>query len=275
MCIADRWREQKSIRAIAGELNRSLSTISREIRRNGSPDARPNHPSQYRPFTAHRRAQARLPRSKPRKVDRCPELRDFIQAWLDEKWSPEQVAHILPRDFPDRPEMQVRHETIYRALYVQAQDRPDTRGLAAPADGPKHAQAAPPTEREDSSVHSPDGPDQPAARRSHRPQRPGALGRGPDRRHEERLSDRHSRRTQHPLHAAGTPPGRVCSRVLSESAPQCRQRPLSPPRVLARSLHGVTAVVDGNASGRVRRRVTGPCRRCGSARGQQDRRAGC
>jgi transposase, IS30 family len=118
--IADLRRERKSIRAIAGELNRSPSTISREIRRNGNPDTRPNRPAHYRPFTAHRRAQARLPRPKPRKIDRCPELRAFIQARLDEKWSPEQIAHILRRDFPDRPEMHVTHESIYRALYAQA-----------------------------------------------------------------------------------------------------------------------------------------------------------
>ncbi|WP_442810342.1 IS30 family transposase [Streptomyces sp. NBC_01474] len=118
--IADLRRERKSIRAIAGELNRSPSTISREIRRNGNPDSRPKHPVHYRPFAAHRRAQARLPRPKPRKIDRCPELRDFIQTRLDEKWSPEQIAHILRRDFPDRPEMHVTHESIYRALYAQA-----------------------------------------------------------------------------------------------------------------------------------------------------------
>lgn len=118
MRIADLRREKKSIRAIAGELNRSPSTISREIRRNGNPDTRPNHPAHYRPFTAHKRAQARRPRPKPRKVDRCPELRDFIQARWDEKWSPEQI--VLRREFRDRPEMYVTHESIYRALYAQA-----------------------------------------------------------------------------------------------------------------------------------------------------------
>lgn len=62
--IADLRRERKSIRVIAGELNRGPSTISREIRRNGSSGIRPNHPAQYRPFSAHKRAQARLPRPK-------------------------------------------------------------------------------------------------------------------------------------------------------------------------------------------------------------------
>ncbi|QHC23157.1 helix-turn-helix domain-containing protein [Streptomyces sp. GS7] len=95
--IADLWRERKSIRTIAGELNRSPSTISREIRRNGNPNVRPNHPVHYRPFAAHRRARARRPRPKPRRIDRCPELREFVQARLDEKWSPEQPA------VPDSP----------------------------------------------------------------------------------------------------------------------------------------------------------------------------
>lgn len=118
--IADLWRERKPIRTIAGELKRSPSTISREIRRNGNPNVRPNHPAHYRPFAAHRRALARRTRPKPRRIDRCPELREFVQARLDEKWSPEQIANILRRDFPDRPEMHVTHETIYRALYAQA-----------------------------------------------------------------------------------------------------------------------------------------------------------
>lgn len=33
-------------------------------------------------------------------------------------WSPEQISNMLRIRFPDRPEMYVCHETIYRALYV-------------------------------------------------------------------------------------------------------------------------------------------------------------
>ena len=35
-------------------------------------------------------------------------------------WSPQQIAGWLERTFPDDPEMQVSHETIYRTLFVQA-----------------------------------------------------------------------------------------------------------------------------------------------------------
>ncbi|MFD8558957.1 IS30 family transposase [Streptosporangium canum] len=112
--IADRLREKASIRAIAAELGRSPSTVSREIRRN-------RHPTngQYRPHAAQARADARRPRPKPGKIGQNPELRDFIQDHLRKRWSPEQICQSLRRRFPDRPEMHVAHETIYQALYVQ------------------------------------------------------------------------------------------------------------------------------------------------------------
>ncbi|MFI2371170.1 transposase [Streptomyces sp. NPDC018833] len=118
--IADLRREKRSIRSIAAELGRSPSTISREIRRNCNSSVRPSHPSYYRPFAAHKRAETRRARPKPRRIETCPELRDLIQARLGEKWSPEQIANILRRQFSDRPEMHVTHETIYRGLYAQA-----------------------------------------------------------------------------------------------------------------------------------------------------------
>ncbi|WP_373466926.1 IS30 family transposase [Streptomyces umbrinus] len=112
--IADRLRERTTIRAIAAELGRSPSTISREIRRN-------RHPTngQYRPHAAQARADARRPRPKPGKIGQSAELRDFVQDHLTLRWSPEQICHALRIRFPSRPEMHVTHETIYQALYVQ------------------------------------------------------------------------------------------------------------------------------------------------------------
>jgi IS30 family transposase len=112
--IADRLREQATVRAIAAELSRSPSTISREIRRNRHPES-----GAYRPHAAQARADARRPRPKPRKILQTPELRDAVQSMLDEKWSPEQICHALRTQFPDRPEMHVVPETVYQALYIQ------------------------------------------------------------------------------------------------------------------------------------------------------------
>ncbi|WP_442813242.1 IS30 family transposase [Streptomyces sp. NBC_01244] len=117
--IADRLREKASIRTIAAELGRSPSTISREIRRNGIPSRGDSSCWAYRPHAAHRRAEQRRPRPKPGKIRRSAELRQFIQAHLTLRWSPEQICQALQARFPARPEMHVAHETIYQALYVQ------------------------------------------------------------------------------------------------------------------------------------------------------------
>ncbi|UQX02959.1 IS30 family transposase [Streptomyces sp. RerS4] len=115
--IADRLREKASIRAIAAELGRSPSTVSREIRRNRTNGTRGLW--HYRPYAAQARADARRPRPKPGKISQNPELRGFLQACLDRRWSPQQICQALRATFPDRPEMHVVHETVYQALYVQ------------------------------------------------------------------------------------------------------------------------------------------------------------
>ncbi len=115
--IADRLREKATVRAIAAELGRSPSTVSREIRRNRTDGTRGQW--HYRPHAAQARSDARRPRPKPRKITANPELRGAIQAMLDERWSPEQICHALRAQFPDRPEMHVAHETVYQALYIQ------------------------------------------------------------------------------------------------------------------------------------------------------------
>lgn len=69
--IADRLLEKATIRAIAAELGRSPSTISREVRRNGT--ILPNGRQHYRPYTAQRRADARRSRPKTGKIGRNPD----------------------------------------------------------------------------------------------------------------------------------------------------------------------------------------------------------
>src|SRR5882672_3651364 len=102
-----------SQRAIAGRLGRSPSTISREVRRNS------RGRRQYRALAAQGQAQHRAGRPKAAKLAGNEELRSLVQARLKQKWSPGQISVMLRREFGDRPEMQVSHETIYQAIYVQ------------------------------------------------------------------------------------------------------------------------------------------------------------
>ena len=63
---------------------------------------------------------SRAPRPKRGKIAGNPALWRYIQADLGPRWNPKQITRMLRRDFPDRPELRVVHETIYPALNVQA-----------------------------------------------------------------------------------------------------------------------------------------------------------
>ncbi|HMV01445.1 MAG TPA: IS30 family transposase [Rhodocyclaceae bacterium] len=112
--IKDLRRSGLSIRQIAVELDRSPSTISRELRRN-TVSARG-----YMPHTAHRLSVQRRERPRRPKLVANTELRNYVQAKLEKKWSPQQISNRLGKDFPTRPEMRVCTETIYQAIYVHA-----------------------------------------------------------------------------------------------------------------------------------------------------------
>ncbi len=101
-----------SIRAIAEGLGRAPSTVSREVNANGGRRA-------YRALVTNRAASRRRRRPKERKLAQCPRLRANVEAKLEERWSPEEISGWLARTYPDTPEMQVSHETIYQSLFVQ------------------------------------------------------------------------------------------------------------------------------------------------------------
>jgi IS30 family transposase len=101
-----------SFRAIAAELGRSPSTISREVNAHGGRAG-------YGPIRAHREACVAARRPKATKLGACPRLRAQVVEDLERWWSPKQIARRLERAFPDDPEMRVSHETIYKSLYVQ------------------------------------------------------------------------------------------------------------------------------------------------------------
>lgn len=102
-----------SYRAIARELGRAPSSISREIHRNGGRQ-------HYRAQTADSGAWSRARRPKICLLARNQRLREVVSSKLEDDWAPEQISHWLLKTYPDEPLMHVSHETIYRTLYVQA-----------------------------------------------------------------------------------------------------------------------------------------------------------
>jgi len=146
--IAILHSQKQGVREIARRLGRAASTISRELRRNA---ATRSGGLEYRASTAQWHADRSARRPKPSKLAKNDELRHYVQdrlsgliasangmkmpgprvIWKGRRsgprqhrrwsaaWSPEQIAHRLPLDFPDDKEMRISHEAVYQALYVQ------------------------------------------------------------------------------------------------------------------------------------------------------------
>jgi IS30 family transposase len=136
------------VRDIARRLNRSASTISRELRRNAS--ARGGTLT-YRASVAQWKAELAARRPKVAKLTANRALRAYVEerlagevravdgtpvdgpgvVWIGRRhgrrkdrrwgcaWSPEQIAERLKIDFPDDAGMRISHEAIYQALFVQ------------------------------------------------------------------------------------------------------------------------------------------------------------
>ena len=100
--------EGHSVRQIAAGLDRSPSTVARELRRNGSKT------QGYRPSYAQQQTRAR--RWQGSRLDRDPLLREQVLARLHQGWSPQQVAG---RFALESGRTVISHETIYRFIYAQ------------------------------------------------------------------------------------------------------------------------------------------------------------
>lgn len=102
-----------SIREIADSISRAPSTVSREINRNGGR-------RKYRGAQADQCAWERAKRPKTCKLSLNPELCEIIEIKMKRKWSPQQIAGWLKREYSGDERNQVSHETIYRTLFIQA-----------------------------------------------------------------------------------------------------------------------------------------------------------
>ena len=99
-----------SYQAIAEQLGRAVSTISREVIRN-------SERFEYRASLAESRTKRRRYRQE-RRLDSDPRLRAWVFQRLRRYWSPQQIARKLKDEFPHDETMRLSHESLYTYLYV-------------------------------------------------------------------------------------------------------------------------------------------------------------
>ena len=100
----------ESFREIAERLGQSPSTISREVSANGCR-------SSYRAWRAEQSAARRARRPKTAKLATNPRLCREVERRLLERWSPQQIAARLVRDYPDDQEMRVSNPAMLPQAY--------------------------------------------------------------------------------------------------------------------------------------------------------------
>lgn len=107
--------DQKSIKAIARELGRPTSTISREIA------GRPRKGrGRYNADVVQRESDKNKEKQgKNSKIESNKKLRDYVVKKLKTHWSPEQIEIRLPIDYPDDAGMRISYEAIYQYIYDQ------------------------------------------------------------------------------------------------------------------------------------------------------------
>jgi transposase, IS30 family len=106
--IAELHQVGQSLRQIAAALDRTPSSVSRELKRNRGKQVG------YKPSYAHQQASAR--RWKGSRLERNAELRTLVLESLKLGWSPEQIAGSLKCQ---QAATTISHESIYRFIYAQ------------------------------------------------------------------------------------------------------------------------------------------------------------
>jgi IS30 family transposase len=99
-----------SLAKIGEELNRSKSSISRELSR---------YPGIYCAEKAHKMAEKRSREHNTNcKIAENPSLFKTMYNLLKKRWSPEQISTHLKRNYSEFIGMQLSHETIYTFIYL-------------------------------------------------------------------------------------------------------------------------------------------------------------
>ena len=120
--LAQLLQQQATQSEIARVLGRSRATICRELKRNRTSD-------DYWAAQAQQLAEQRR-RDRPiqAKMDRSSIL-PFVEQWLAQCWSPEQIAGRLKLEFPEAIARQVSPQTIYAWIASRGEDRPHWQGF--------------------------------------------------------------------------------------------------------------------------------------------------
>lgn len=113
--IASRTKQGISARQIAKEIGRNHTVVSRELKRNKG---------QILPYEATKAqyfADRRAKKTNVRKLEKNPELRDWVRSKLLLKWSPEQIAGRLKKHPPKKLKgLVVSYEAIYQWIYAES-----------------------------------------------------------------------------------------------------------------------------------------------------------
>ena len=108
-------KQAQSLRSIAAQLNRSHTTLSREVARSAQ-ETQPDY------LAAVGGAQYRSARKNSRRKRKLAEDSVLFQTVSNQLryrvWSPQQISRRLKHMHPDDPSQQVSHETIYAAIYA-------------------------------------------------------------------------------------------------------------------------------------------------------------
>jgi IS30 family transposase len=98
-------------------IGRDKSVVWREVKRNTGGDGN------YYASVAQAKAHQARRRPKPFTLIEDEDLCRLIGVWMDDGWSPKLISSMLAFYFADDQTMQVSHETIYQALYVQTRGK--------------------------------------------------------------------------------------------------------------------------------------------------------
>jgi transposase, IS30 family len=103
---------RKSYTDIATTLNRSKSTIQRDVIKQGT--------AQYKAMEAERLAVGKSSNRKSgkNKIKQCEPLEKYVLEKLMLRWSPRQISISLQKKFPENKAMQISHEAIYLYIYL-------------------------------------------------------------------------------------------------------------------------------------------------------------